>query len=165
MPKQSFTILSTASIPADRIPQMPETVKLDIVPFIEIHPRQDEPIKKKISILQTQKATVVFTSAQAVKAVTSLLTQKPDWTIYAIRHETGIALNKWFGEASVLHTADNAQSLSALMLSDQVQEAFFFCGDQRLDILPDQMKKHGVQLHELSTKRATLEETFVELVG
>jgi uroporphyrinogen-III synthase len=35
------------------------------------------------------------------------------------------------------------------MISDGVKEALFFCGDQRLDILPDNLRNNGVELNEL----------------
>ena len=149
MRERPFTILSTASIPLERIPKMPDSVHLMLIPFISIHPRQDEPLKKQISSLESKKTTVVFTSAHAVRSVTALLTKKPDWTIYCIRFETRQALQNWFGKEYTLHTADNAKALSERMLSDNIQEAYFFCGDQRLDILPDILKKHGVKLTEL----------------
>lgn len=149
MRDRPFTILATAHIPFERIPQLPDSVIFSIIPFIEILPRQDEPLKSQVRSLETKKTTVVFTSAHAVKSVTAWLTQKPDWTIYCIRYETGLALEKYFGRENILRTADNAQSLSERILADKVEEAFFFCGDQRLDILPDQLKKHGIRLTEL----------------
>ena len=49
----------------------------------------------------------------------------------------------------MLKTADNAKSLSELILLDKIQEAVFFCGDQRMDILPDNLKENGINLEEI----------------
>ena len=31
------------------------------------------------------------------------------------------------------------------MIADEVKEAVFFCGDQRLDILPENLKNNGIR--------------------
>jgi uroporphyrinogen-III synthase len=144
-----YTILSTTSIPEERIPEMPDSVSLQLIPFIEIIPRNDDQLKKQISRIAAKKTTVIFTSAYAVRSVLTLLTQKPDWTIYCIRYETRLAVEKGFGTNHLLKTADNAKSLSELILADQIRNAVFFCGDQRMDILPDNLKKNGIELEEV----------------
>ena len=92
---------------------------------------------------------MIFTSAYAVRSVLALLTQKPDWTIYCIRNETRLAIEKGFGREYVQKTADNARALSELIIADKIQEAVFFCGDQRMDIIPDNLKKNGIDLEEV----------------
>ena len=68
MRDRDYTILSTASsVPVERIPKMPDSVSLQIIPFIEITPRHDEQLKKQIEHLAEKKTTVIFTSAYAVK--------------------------------------------------------------------------------------------------
>lgn len=148
MPDHRYTILSTASIPFERIPQIPEAVDLQIIPFIEIVPREEESLRKQIISLADEKRTALFTSAHAVRWVARLLTKKPDWKIYCIRYETRLALTDWLGDTFDLKTGDNAKILSERILADGIQEVDFFCGDQRMDILPDQMRKKGVQLNE-----------------
>ncbi len=54
-----------------------------------------------------------------------------------------------FGEDVQYRFADSALSLSRLIISDGIKRALFFCGDQRLDILPDNLKKNGIELIEL----------------
>jgi uroporphyrinogen-III synthase len=162
MPDRPFTILSTASMPLERIPKMPDSIHLVLIPFIEIIPRQDESLKKQISSLESKKTSVVFTSAQAVRSVTALLSKKPDWTIYCIRNETGLALENWFGKAYILRTAENAMALSDRIISDAIEEAYFFCGDQRLDKLPDRLKKQGVKLTELIVYETRLTPVRIE---
>src|SRR4249919_409785 len=69
MPDHRYTILSTASIPFERIPKIPENVDLQIIPFIEIVPREEESLRKQIISLADETRTVVFTSAHAVRWV------------------------------------------------------------------------------------------------
>src|ERR1700682_1905353 len=35
------------------------------------------------------------------------------------------------------------------MMSEGFKKAIFFCGDQRMDILPENLQKHGIHLTEL----------------
>jgi uroporphyrinogen-III synthase len=149
MSERHFTILSTASIPFERIPEIPVSVNLQIIPFIEIVAREDEALKKQVQNLAKEKKTMVFTSAHAVRWIKNLLIEKPDWNIYCTRYETRRAIAEWVGENSIVKIADNAKALSELILTDGVQDLLFFCGDQRMDILPDHLKKHGVHLTEL----------------
>jgi uroporphyrinogen-III synthase len=149
MPERRLTILSTASLPLERIKNVPASVDVQIIPFIEIVPRPGAELMPLVSEYGSEKLNVVFTSAHAVKIVSGWLKQKPDWRIYCIRNETRIAVLNWFGSEVECKFARNALFLSRLMISENVKEAVFFCGDQRLDILPDNLKNNAVQLEEL----------------
>jgi len=149
MRDRQFTILSTAPLPFERISQIPDSIDVQVIPFTEILARTDENIKTTIRAYASKKITAVFTSAYAVKFVTALLDQKPDWRIYCIRNETRIAVENGFGADSIAKFADNAQLLSEKIISDGIKEAVFFCGDQRMNILPENLKQHDVLLEEL----------------
>jgi len=149
MSDRRFTILSTASLPFERIPYVPESVHISVVPFTEIFPRVDETLKSKITALSAKKLIVVFTSAHAVKFVAGMLKIKPKWKIYCIRNETRVAVVNWFGSDSIVNFASNAMMLSQSMVHDGIKDAVFFCGDQRMDILPENLKNQGVGLTEL----------------
>jgi uroporphyrinogen-III synthase len=149
MRDRPYTILSTGSLPVERIKHIPENVITHVIPFTEIHARQDDKLKKLVTEFSSKKLTVVFTSGQAVKFVADMLQQKPKWKIYCIRHETRIAVINWFGIESIVKFESNAMALSHQMIADGVKKAVFFCGDQRLDILPDNLQKHGIQLDEV----------------
>src|ERR1700676_870291 len=135
MRDRRYSILSTGSLPFDRITKIPDSVDVRVIPFIEIIPRPGIELKPLITEYASEKLNVVFTSAHAVKFVSGLLKQKPKWKIYCIRNETRIAVVKWFGSEFSSKFANNALFLSKLMIADGVKEAIFFCGDQRMDIL------------------------------
>ena len=97
MPERRYTILSTASLPFDRIVDIPRSVEVQVIPFIEIIPRSGVELKPLISGYALKKLNVVFTSAHAVKFVSGWLKHKPEWAIYCIRNETRIAVVNWFG--------------------------------------------------------------------
>jgi uroporphyrinogen-III synthase len=148
MADRRFTILSTASLPFERISSIPDFLDVRVIPFIKIISKDRLELIPPISEWAGQKKNIVFTSAHAVKIVSECLKCKPDWKIYCIRQETRIAVEKFFGSQPVRRFADNAWLLSGLMIEDGIQDALFFCGDQRLDILPENLKNHGIRLEE-----------------
>jgi len=149
MSDRRITILSTASLPLERTNNIPVSVDIQVIPFIEIIQRSGVELKHVITAYGSEKLNVVFTSAHAVKFVSGWLKQIPDWTIYCIRNETRNAVLKCFGPDITCKFASNALYLSKLMISEGVQKAIFFCGDQRLDILPDNLRSNGIDLNEL----------------
>ena len=149
MPERRFSILSTAPLPMEKIISIPESVDLLVLPFTQIEPRHNPAVKSRVEALASGVHTVIFTSAHAVRIVAGMLTRKPDWKIYCIRNETRIAVINWFDSASVVRFASNALTLSKYIIADAVQEAIFFCGDQRMDILPDNLRNHSVALEEV----------------
>jgi uroporphyrinogen-III synthase len=149
MPERRFEILSTATLPFDRISGIPDSVNVRVVPFIQIISRSGLELIPLIAEYAAERRNVVFTSAHAVKFVSGWLKQKPDWNIYCVRNETRSAVVNWFGPESGDRFATNALYLSRLMIADGVEEAIFFCGDKRLDTLPDNLRNHGIRLTEL----------------
>jgi uroporphyrinogen-III synthase len=149
MPDRRYTILSTGVLPFERIPDIPDSVNIKVIPFTEILERRNDNLTTQIAAFSAKRLTVVFTSAYAVNIVAGGLKQKPEWKIYCIRNETRSAVVNWFGSESVIKFANNALGLSECIIDDGIKEAVFFCGDQRMEILPDNLIKHGVGLTEL----------------
>ena len=149
MLNRRFNILSTTSLPFDRMGQIPESIEISVIPFIKVIPRPSVELKPLIAEFASDKQTVVFTSAHAVKFVSECLKYKPEWKIYCIRNETRIAVENRFGSESIVRYANDALSLSHYMIADGIKDALFFCGDQRIDILPENLKNHGIRLTEL----------------
>jgi len=162
MSDRHYTILSTASLPLERIPQIPDSININVVPFTEIFARQNENLKTRIAELSTKKLTVIFTSAHAVNLVGGWLQKKPNWKIYCIRNETRSAVVNWFGSASIVKFASNALVLSKILIADGIKDVVFFCGDQRMDILPENLKKHGVCLTEFVVYDTRLTPSHIE---
>jgi uroporphyrinogen-III synthase len=148
MSERRFTILSTASLPFERVSEIPESVDIQVLPFIKIRPRDSLELIPFISEQAAHKKNVVFTSAHAVKIVCDCLKRVPDWKIFCIRHETRASVEKFFGAGRIGRYAENALLLSGQMIEDAIRDAVFFCGDQRLDILPENLRRHGVTLEE-----------------
>lgn len=149
MSDRRYHILSTTSLPFDRIHHIPETIKVSVVPFIKIIPRPSVELIPLIHEFASEKEAVVFTSVHAVKYISESLKTKPAWKIYCIRNETRIAVENFFGVESIAGYADNAFSLSQMMIADKIKEAVFFCGDQRMNTIPEKLKNQGIELTEL----------------
>jgi uroporphyrinogen-III synthase len=149
MPDRHYIILSTASLPYERIIHIPDSIDVCDVPFIKIVPIPGVELMPVIAELAAEKKSVIFTSAHAVKFVSELLKQKPDWKIYCIRNETRNAVMERFGNGPNIKFADDARTLADYLIDDKVKEAVFFCGDKRLAVIPDKLKKYGIDLTEI----------------
>jgi uroporphyrinogen-III synthase len=147
MPENRFIILSTALLPSDKLPVIPDSVDLRVVPFIRVSPCQDENLR--VHALLKQKIIVIFTSPQAVSIVQQNNQIRPDWTVYCIQNETCTAVEQWLGKNSIRYAAKNAETLAEKIIADQVRDAVFFCGRQRLNTLPDRLRKEGIFLREV----------------
>jgi uroporphyrinogen-III synthase len=149
MSERRYNILSTTSLPFERLGEIPGSIKVSVVPFIKIIPRPSVELLPTIAEFGSGKHNVVFTSTHAVKFVSECLKFKPAWKIYCIRNETRIAVENFFGHESIVKYAESASSLAQYLIEDGIKDVLFFCGDQRLNVLPDSLKKRGIRLTEL----------------
>lgn len=156
MPKNKFTILSTRPLDETSIEALNDAgIALDTISFIETTPIDTPEINNAIQVARTQKATVVFTSMNAVEAVAAEHSALiPSWDIYCLGHTTKQLASTYFGEASIKGTAPHATALADRMIEDAVQPPLiFFCGDQRRDELPDRLHAEGLTLQEIVVYR------------
>ncbi|HEY4205998.1 MAG TPA: uroporphyrinogen-III synthase, partial [Puia sp.] len=103
--------------------------------------------------LGTQRLTAIFTSMNAVEAVTAHLNGSPSWTIFCIGGATRRLAESQFGPASIAGTAPSASELATVVLLHRPSEVFFFCGDQRREELPEKLSATGVKVHEVVVYR------------
>ena len=73
-------------------------INMDIISFVETEPVISPEVIQQIQSYGLKKATVVFTSMNAVDAVTSQLTSVPDWRIYCVGGITKETVFNFFGE-------------------------------------------------------------------
>jgi uroporphyrinogen-III synthase len=146
-------ILSTRPVKDELIQEATEkNIQLDIIPLIDTEPVQDIDTQQEVEQIALQYATVVFTSMNAVESVITMLDQQvPEWDIYCMGNTTQELIRNYFGEASIHSTGNNAIELAENILSDneELDEVFFFCGDQRRDELPVKLKEAGVNIEEI----------------
>jgi uroporphyrinogen-III synthase len=156
---EGFSILSTGSLGVNEGLASPDpaAARVDVIPFIKIVLKEEEATRNSILSFARQVRQVIFTSTNAVKAVTRVLTHPPQWEIFCVGGETSKRAAAFFGEPAIRDHADNAEELSEKIIREgQVKEAVFFCGDQRRDILPERLRAAGIGLEELAVYQTLL---------
>lgn len=152
MQQNKIQILCTRPLPEALIEEALEAgIVIEVSPFIETESILSVEVQQEIELASTETATVVFTSMNAVDAVTVFLDgHQPDWTIYSIGTATGRLVKEYFGDEKIAGTASDAASLAVLIAEDRfVNEVIFFCGNQRRDELPEILEQHDIEVNEI----------------
>lgn len=146
-----ISILSTADIDGWNAEQdIPAGVLLHIIPFVSIVYEDSEALRQKVKDIANSRMVIAFTSKHAVRALARLVEEKPkNWIIYSLGKYTYGAVKECFGGCEVIYSGDNAMEMAALILKNSITDVVFFCGDKRLDTLPDTLTKEGVCVNEL----------------
>ena len=125
-------------------------IVLEALSFIETRILIDEITGGKIAALSLTRIVAIFTSMNAVDAVAQYLRGAVIWKIFCIGSATRQRVQEYFGERSIAGTADSAGALARVIIGHcESKEVVFFCGDQRRDELPEQLKNEGIQINEL----------------
>ena len=126
-------------------------IAIDEISFIETESILSVEVQQEIELASTEIAIVVFTSMNAVDAVTIFLDgHQPEWSIYSIGTATARLVAAYFGEEKITGTANDASALAELIAEDRfTDEVIFFCGDQRRDELPDILRKNDIDVNEI----------------
>jgi len=152
MTTNKATILCTGELSAALVQKAAQHgIALRVIPFITIKPVAQNILQEQVTPLLTQPHTVVFTSVHAVQAVAGCLNgHQPDWKIYCISPATSREVEKVFGEKRIAATAPTGAQLAQAVVADAGHHAIiFFCGDQRREELPQQVRNAGLQLTEI----------------
>jgi uroporphyrinogen-III synthase len=99
---------------------------------------------------------IVFTSQHAVAAVEKYLRggdayYVPDqWQVFCLNGATKDRAIETLSEEQIIATAPNATELAAAIIANgQFKQVVFFCGNQRLDTLPNLLKDAGIDVVEI----------------
>lgn len=139
-------------------------IQIDALSFIDTSPKQDIETQQEIEWISTEQSIVVFTSMNAVDAVTEMLDGYiPEWTIYCMGQSTQQRVTDYFGERSIAGTADNAATLAdELIENEEPDEVVFFCGNRRREELPGKLRQHTIEVNEMVVYETTLIQHKVE---
>jgi uroporphyrinogen-III synthase len=86
----------------------------------------------------------------AVESVSQQIKEEVDWKILCIGGITKDAACKHFGDESIIASAKNASLLARKIIeTGNIEEVVFFCGDQRLDDLPETLRANKINVHEI----------------
>lgn len=163
MPKN--TILSTAGLPPESLVRLAEAgMDCRIVPCIEIKFRIDESIRQQIKELAGRPCAVIFTSANAVKAVSQLLEPEmhPRWNVYCIEGKTASTVLEHLPECSMMATAIDSAALAEHPETNTEKNFHFFCGGSRMDTLPKILEQRGTVVHEYIVYETQLTEPLLD---
>ena len=156
MQKNRINILSTRPLNESIIDEAAQqNIFIDCISFIETEPVKTLELNEKLEQLSSKNIEVVFTSMNAVDAVKDHLRFKPNWKIFSIGQTTKELIKDFFGEESVVGTADDASQLADVIIQHHPQEVFFFCGDQRRDEMPQKLNEAGIALEEIVVYKTT----------
>lgn len=127
-----------------------KNIDITVLPFIEINKLQTAAFRAQVESLALTKADVAFTSQYSVESVALNLVGKPNWKICCIGGVTKETVAKYFGEDSLVVTAKNASALARKIIeTGDIGEVLFFCGDQRLDDLPETLRANNIPVQEV----------------
>lgn len=153
MSDNNISILSTRPINESLIQKAKlNNVALDAITFIEIKRKVAEDTLDSIIKLADRKASVVFTSMNAVEIVVEILSEKsivPDWKIYTMSGTTLTLLKQYWPKENIIATAKDSKELSAKIISEKPNEVYFFCGNRRREELPTLLGKALINVNEL----------------
>lgn len=156
MQKTNLNILSTRPLETGIIEEAAcQNVFIDCISFIETQPVITKELTEKIQQLSHEKINVVFTSMNAVEAVKDHLSLKPSWNIFSIGQTTKELIADFFGTENIVATANDASYLADVIISNEIKEVVFFCGDQRRDELPGKLKAQNIKVEEIKVYTTT----------
>lgn len=150
-------ILSTKKISDSFIRSAAENnIGIDEMSFIETKESISATIKNRIEELSAQNITAIFTSSNAVAAVGKIVSPQTNWKIFCIEPATKKSVENIFTNSAVAGAAKDAAALSEKIINDKsVKQVVFFCGNQRRDLLPSELKKNGINVEELTVYNTT----------
>ena len=119
--------------------------------FIEVVLLKDKQLSAQVKEIALLPHHIVFSSKNAVNAVAAMVGEvDAEWKIYCIEGATKEAAENEFGANKIVGTARNAGALARTMLEQQgISTVVFFCGDRRLDTLPDMLRSNSVEVTEV----------------
>ena len=152
MVENKIKILSTRALNSDLLHKaglLDMDVEADA--FIKIIPDVSKETAAFIQSVALHPATVIFTSVNSVIAVTTQLTVAPSWKIFSIGGATKDALLHFFDASSIVGSAKNATLLSEKIIAyGAIKEVVFFCGNRRMNHLPEKLGDAGITVKELT---------------
>lgn len=103
-----------------------------------------------INKLGQQKLHVIFTSANAVKAVAEKLLFQPKWKIFCISGKTKATIEQLFLKAEIVADAANGQQLAEKIIAiSDLKNILFFSGNKRMSTIPRALETAAINLQEI----------------
>lgn len=159
MTDNNIRILSTRPIEGALVEKaLLHNITFHALTFIEIKSSLTEATIELLNQLSKQKATIVFTSMNAVEVVVEALqknSKMPEWRIYCLSGASFNLVRKYWPSENICATGRNATELAETIAKDKVENVTFFCGNLRREELPELLKQNNIVVTEV-----TVYETF-----
>lgn len=151
MEGNTISILSTRELKKELLEREAfRHFKVDVRPFIRIAPWISAETAADIRSICEQPIVAAFTSANAVDAVKAHLPVQPKWRIFCIGGITKDKLEQAFPASTIVATGKNGKALAEkIRLHSEINEIVFFCGNRRMNELPDLLKAGNIQVQEI----------------
>jgi uroporphyrinogen-III synthase len=147
-------ILVTKEIDAHLLSQFQDQFDFDILPLIQTSFIESAQLIEKIHSLISRPIAAILTSQKAVAMLTLHISKPPPWIIYTISGATSNTAAKLFTPEAIKGTASSAERLADIITNNPPsEEIYFFCGNQRLNILPNRLKERNLSFSELVVYR------------
>ncbi len=113
--------------------------------------------------MSTESKVVVFTSTNAVVSVAEQVKKTPNWKIFCTGGKTKEHVLALFGENAIVASAKNASTLAErIIAAEPIAKIVFFCGDQRLNDLPEKLANHNIITQEIIVYTTVQTPVFIE---
>jgi len=144
-------VLSTAELGKPLIQNALEHgIEIDALSYIQVEPIREKNLDEELAKLCKSNINAVFTSANAFNALSRILkTHKPSWNVYCIGNVTRKTVLEYFDASCIKGTANDGAGLAAEIKANDEKDVVYFCGDKRLDALPDFLYKNDIMVREI----------------
>ena len=145
-----ITVLSTKMLPQSLIAQAEQQhIHINAADFLKIERIRTPDVRVQIAAYAVRPITALFTSANAVAAVSKHLTTCPEWQIFCLSGKTKTTLLEHFSEEQIIASAPDAAALvPKIMAARPSGDCVFFCGNKHLNTLPEAFKAENIPLKE-----------------
>jgi uroporphyrinogen-III synthase len=137
--------------PESRMIASSHNMKMEEQPFIRVDLLHNEVLVQRLTPICLAKRTVIFTSKNSVVSISNMLQgQQPEWDVYCLEGATMQAVQQYFTRITIKQIARTATDLAHLIdVNINNAPIVFFCGDKRMDTIPEMMKTKGIDLEEI----------------
>ncbi|MBX2907570.1 MAG: uroporphyrinogen-III synthase [Taibaiella sp.] len=128
-------------------------IDLDIVPFTEIRFRDEMVLRQRVEELAREEVDAVVTSRNGLKGLLNLLPEVVGrWRLFCLGNYSKEFVNQRNSIdniEAIWAEVSGADELADVAIAANVKKVVFFCGDQRMDILPQKLTNAGVEVEEI----------------
>lgn len=155
MKSKTVHILSTRLLDEALLESVNEEVQVDCVSFIQVEPVPAIILSEQVRQVSLTNQAVVFTSINAVNAVAAAVSGSPRWSVFCIEEATKKRVLELFPQSAIIASASTGAQLSGLIVKHAPEAVVFFCGNMRLNTIPEVLKKHQIPYREIVAYNTT----------